>query len=339
MKTLVRATILCFALSPLSTGCDMQRLSNALAPTGLDVSGTAAVGALTGKWASALGTDVASLKTCSNFSWNVTSQTPNAISGQFTAVCLGTYSVTGTASGTLEGSIVRIVLNATAVLPGLGACPVTLNANGTMEGDALRIPYTAQTCLGNFSGTETLRRNQPAPPAPAPEPAPPAPAPTPDPEPTPVPRPADEIDLAGATIVLGPTNVASWPQTSTVTGTKAVTGALCIWHTQLGQWPSTVFFDDPNTLVEGNQWVFANIGGKWYGGAADWYRPGQACKDVNAQSIGGDAFYQPSQEPMHSWVPRPGEIFGVMSTTPARAWPAMRTRDERSNIVLIRWEG
>jgi hypothetical protein len=56
---------------------------------------------------------------------------------------------------------------------------------------------------------------------------------------------------------------------------------------------------------------------------------------VTAQSIGADAFY--GREPLGSWVPRPGEVFGVMASTPARAWPSMRTVDERSNVVLIRW--
>ena len=135
-------------------------------------------------------------------------------------------------------------------------------------------------------------------------------------------------------IVLGPAGVASWPQTATIASTKAVDHDLCINHTSLGRWPSTIFFGDPNTLVEGNQWVFANIGGRWYGGAADWYRPGQACKDVTAATIAADAFYDPRMEPLRSWRPRPGETFGVMSTTPARAWPDMRTIDQRTNVVL-----
>jgi len=153
------------------------------------------------------------------------------------------------------------------------------------------------------------------------------------------PQAGDQIDLSQSTIVLGPANIGAWPVTSTISSATAQTGGLCINHTKLGQWPRTIFFDDPNTLLEGNQWVFALINGRWYGGAADWYRPGQACKDVTAQSIGGDAFYSPSQEPLHSWVPRPGEQIGVMSTTPARAYPAMKTVDERTNIVLIRWGG
>lgn len=144
----------------------------------------------------------------------------------------------------------------------------------------------------------------------------------------------DELDLSTVTIQLGPRDIANWAVTSTVTGTSSTGGSLCINHTKLGKWPTTIFFDDPNTLLEGNQWVFAFIGGKWYGGAADWYRPGQGCKGVVASGIGADAF---GMEPLHSWVPKQGETYGLMSSTPARAWPAMRTVDERSNVVLTKW--
>ena len=147
----------------------------------------------------------------------------------------------------------------------------------------------------------------------------------------------DAIDLSNVTVVLGPANVGQWAQTSTVTGTVSVEHNLCIYHTKLGQWPSGIFFDDPNTLVEGNQWVIANIGGRWYAGAADWYRPGQACKDVTADTIGHDAFYNPAWEPLRSWVPAIGEAFGLFSTTPARIWPNMKTLDERSNVVIAYW--
>ena len=147
--------------------------------------------------------------------------------------------------------------------------------------------------------------------------------------------PDDQLDLNNVTIQLGPRNIASWPVTSTVTGTSTNGGSLCINHTKLGKWPTTIFFGDPNTLLEGNQWVFAFIGGKWYGGAADWYRPGQGCKGVVASGIGADAF---GMEPLHSWVPKQGETFGLMSSTPARAWPDMRTVDERTNVVLTKWQ-
>lgn len=173
-------------------------------------------------------------------------------------------------------------------------------------------------------------------------PAPPAPAPSPSPAPGgggggggSAPSPDDQLDLRTVTILKGPAGVVNWSVGSRITRTSQGNGELCIWHDQLGRWPSGIFMGDPNTLVEGNQWVFANINGKWYGGAADWYRPGQACKEVTANSIGRDSF---DQEPLRSWVPRPGETFGVMSSTPARLWPDMRTLDVRTNIVLMRWQ-
>jgi hypothetical protein len=142
------------------------------------------------------------------------------------------------------------------------------------------------------------------------------------------------IDLSQVVYVLGP-NISTWPQTSTITSATADEHALCIYHTKLGVWPTTAYFGDPSTQIEGNQWVFAYINGKWYGGAADWYRPGQACKDVTRDSIGQDAFYLPNQEPLHSWIPAIGEVFAVASTTPARAWPDMATIDERTNVVFV----
>lgn len=170
------------------------------------------------------------------------------------------------------------------------------------------------------------------------KPAEPPPPPPPGPDPGSGPAAGDAIDLRTVRIVKGPTNFSGWSAASTVTDTRTWGGELCIWHTMLGRWPTAWFFGDSGTLLEGNQWVFAYIRGQWYGGAADWYRPGQACKGVTADSIGRDAFYDPSEEPLHSWVPRPGENIGLASSTPARAWPDMRTLDQRTNVVVVPWK-
>ena len=163
----------------------------------------------------------------------------------------------------------------------------------------------------------------------------PAAAPTPPSGGGGTPSPYDQLDLRTVTILKGPTDISSWPVDSKITNVQQGNGQLCIWHEKLGIWPSTIFFGDPGTLVEGNQWVFMQKNGQWYAGAGDWYRPGQACKGVDAASIGADAF---DREPLHSWVPQPGELFGVMSSTPARVWPDMKTLDVRTNIVLLRWQ-
>ncbi len=96
----------------------------------------------------------------------------------------------------------------------------------------------------------------------------PAPAAAPAPAPVPPPSsggqlgPGDQLDLHSVTIVLGAAGIADWPVTSTVTSTTTQDHNFCINHTMLGQWPTTPFFGDPSTPLEGNQWVFANIGGR-----------------------------------------------------------------------------
>lgn len=320
--------------------CSMQKSSESADSLTSPSSTASAASQTIMTWASA-SSELPTGAGCSNFKWNITSQSATSISGSFTLLCLAAATVNGTATATITGDAVAITAQGTAAGQGVPAnCTFTLTGSGTIQGTtSLPLTFTAQTCLGPTSGRETLRRSTPQSPAPPPPPPvepPTPPAPTPPPPP-PTPVSNDAIDLNNVTVVLGPANVGSWPQTSTVTGTVSVDHSLCIYHSKLGVWPSGQFFDDPYTLLEGNQWVVANIGGRWFAGAADWYRPGQACKDVTADTIGRDAFYNPNQEPLHSWVPRVGEEFGLFSTTPARMWPYMRTLDERSNVVIARW--
>ena len=333
----------------LSLACDVQRGSNSpTAPSAVDPAPasprtTAAVNTqLTGYWVSSAGSTtssstaaVADMTSCSNFQLRITSQSGNTANGTFSVVCLGTYPISGTATGVLTSSTsARIELTATASVPGSSSCPVSVVSNATVDGDFIRLPFTAQTCMGTFAGNESLRKSDLFP-----EPAPlPPPPPAPEPPPTPAPpAPADELDLSRVRVMLGPSHIGSWPQTSTVINAYSGNGQLCVNHTHLGRWPAIPFFDT-GALIESNQWVFANINGQWVGGAADWVRPNQECKAVDAQSIGRDAFYSDNMEPLRSWVPKPGEVFGVMVSTPARAYPNMLSTNERSNVVLIRWQ-
>jgi hypothetical protein len=43
--------------------------------------------------------------------------------------------------------------------------------------------------------------------------------------------------------------------------------------------------------------------------------------------------------PLRNYLPRIGDTIGLMSTTPNRFYPSMRTVDERSNVVLVRYGG
>lgn len=151
------------------------------------------------------------------------------------------------------------------------------------------------------------------------------------------------IDLRKVIWVKGP-NISSWGETSRITAVRIGGGQICVEHTKLGVWPPVQFFDDPSTFAEGNfgfcanSKYMANGDGRdqWYCAAAFWNRSGQSCKSETAETL-RDTWYLPTEEPMHSWVPRPGEPFGIYMTTPARFWPDMRTVDERTNILLMTW--
>ena len=141
------------------------------------------------------------------------------------------------------------------------------------------------------------------------------------------------MNLNNVIYILGP-NISSWPETVTITDAFHDNDRLCI-EGDGERWPSVDFFGDPATQVEGNQWNFINIDNKWYGGAGHWYRPGQSCKG----EVDGVYFMEGflGREPFASFRPTDGMTWGVGLSTPARLWPAMGTRDHRSNMVLITW--
>jgi hypothetical protein len=158
-------------------------------------------------------------------------------------------------------------------------------------------------------------------------------APTGSPAPPTTGRGIDAVDLSQVAVVKG-VNIRDWAITSQVKSVTIGNGQICIDHTKLGQWPTAPFFGDPNTLVEANQWVFAKINGQWHGGAGEWVRPGQLCKQVDPiTNIGIGVYYD--SEPLRSWTPRSGELVGFAVSQPARAgqWAAA----ERSNVVLVAW--
>ncbi|MBI4241518.1 MAG: hypothetical protein HY613_07355 [Candidatus Rokubacteria bacterium] len=106
-------------------------------------------------------------------------------------------------------------------------------------------------------------------------------------------------------------------------GGGASSGKLCIEHSKAGKWPE-------KEGTEGNPWVFAQVGGKWHGATYEWLRPGQTCKGV-----GTDIGAYTKKNPLKSWIPAAGEQVGFMVSTPARS--SLRTSNERSNVVLLRW--
>lgn len=136
----------------LGAGCsnlfDFSRTTDPTpVPTGLS----------TGQWTSI--SSAATLpQTCTNFRWTITEITGATGSGTFTATCLGTMQVAGTARGTLSGSTVTWTAEGTGTTPGAPPCPISLSGTATFDGTQFRIPYTGTTCLGPVNGAEILRK-------------------------------------------------------------------------------------------------------------------------------------------------------------------------------------
>ena len=127
------------------------------------------------------------------------------------------------------------------------------------------------------------------------------------------------------------TNVSGWAKTSTITSTSIGGPPICINHTRSGSWPG-ISSSGTSTTVAGNPWIFAKVGGQWYGATFEWLRPGQTCKSISATELGPHI----KKSPLDNWVPQSGETVGLMVSTPARVG-AEGPINERSNVVLTTW--
>ena len=169
----------------------------------------------------------------------------------------------------------------------------------------------------------------------------PAPAAAPPPAPVPPPSsggqlgPGDQLDLHSVTIVLGAAGIADWPVTSTVTSTTTQDHNFCINHTMLGQLaddavlrrPEHAARRQPVGVREHRRQMVRRRRGLVSPG------PGLQGRDPVEHRLGW--LLQLGAAAL--LVPRPGETFGVMDSTPARLYPDMRTLDQRTNVVLVKW--
>jgi len=78
--------------------------------------------------------------------------------GNFSATCFGVMQLSGTASGTLNSSVVTWQASGLANGGGITNCAISLSGTATLEGDQIRIPFTGTTCQMPVSGTEILRK-------------------------------------------------------------------------------------------------------------------------------------------------------------------------------------
>jgi hypothetical protein len=112
---------------------------------------------LLGTWSSA--SVLPSADSCTEFTWEVTEQSGNTASGNFSATCPGGLKVSGRASGVQLGTVISWTATGNATAPNLPACAISLTGNAYLEVDRIRVPYSGQTCLGAVKGEEILKRN------------------------------------------------------------------------------------------------------------------------------------------------------------------------------------
>jgi len=177
-RVLAVATIAAASLWVAACGFETGR-NDVVAPSS-DGSGGSSGAAATGVWTS-LSFTPPDPKSCGNFEWKITSQTPTSMAGDFSASCMnGAVEITGSASGRINGTIVPMTASGQATGGGL-TCPFNLTGTGNiLDENSMRVDYSGTTCVGPVSGSEVLRRKAQEPPPPA-EPPPPPPPDMPNP--------------------------------------------------------------------------------------------------------------------------------------------------------------
>jgi hypothetical protein len=147
---------------------------------------------------------------------------------------------------------------------------------------------------------------------------------------------ADQIDPSLITwLSPATTNISDWPATSTVTNVSISGATVCVDHTKAGQWP-LVSIDENPPNIEANILIVVNVDGRWYGGGFDWLGGGRTCKTVDPSEYGVDQIRVPPLD--GSWPgPRSGDEVGLLISTPSSNRIPVRSINERTNIVLVRW--
>lgn len=175
-----------------------------------------------------------------------------------------------------------------------------------------------------------------APPGPGPVVPPSPPGPGGNEPPAPGGAAGDQIDPKAVTWLHGRGEVAGWPVTSHLEEVEMDgRGAIIFPYDATAAWPA--FSKEKN--VSANPWVFAKVGGQWYGATWEWLRPGVTLKRLNEPGDIWPAslFKRTKIHPLAGHIPLPGDEVGFMISTLARG--GERTINRRTQIVKVRWPG
>ena len=138
----------------------------------------------------------------------------------------------------------------------------------------------------------------------------------------------DEIDASSVRYLHR--DISGWEVVSRITRIDVSGHRICVYHTGAGRLGRSRFGNPGEQIdVEGNIWVFAQFGGRWYGATWDWLRIGQQCKNESTSALGPE---QIRRAPMdHTWRPRTGDrLCFAMSS---RARDGVEAGRRRSNIA------
>ena len=96
---------------------------------------------------------------CANLQWKITSQNGSQASGDFAATCADGVSLAGTMTATHSDTTIPWAATGTAT-KGSTTCPFNMTGTGTFQGTSnIALNYAGTTtCLGPFSGSETITR-------------------------------------------------------------------------------------------------------------------------------------------------------------------------------------
>ena len=150
----------------------------------------------------------------------------------------------------------------------------------------------------------------------------PTPIPTPQPDPTPAPDP----DLDGVTWIYG-RNISEWPMTIKLSNVGHNRKKVWMTYDRLQDIPAADNVPNPCN-VNGSIWLIRWFKGVKYCGTFDYLRVGQMSKEFGAS-------------PEYQFDPKPGDKFGIMVSTMARAENGTVakgvTYQERSNVFWLVW--
>lgn len=178
--TRLHAVLLSTVVLVAAGGCSFERGGTSTSlPTSPAGGGASQVASpLKGRWTSSGTAGVAGLQdtrtanlgalSCTQIVWTANDQQDDgSVQGPFTASCSNGMQLSGFATGSLNGSTAIVTGSGNGQLNGTG-CSFTISSNGVVEGEQIRFPYTANTCLGTYTGTTFMARSAlPVPPPPS----------------------------------------------------------------------------------------------------------------------------------------------------------------------------